>query len=189
VTRVPISLPSDERHVLTHAFWLTLSGLSALPWFVAAAWVQQAWPFVVGIAVAVAAALVASVREEVAWRVYRAWNRRLVRPFTAVGSAAVLAVCFSVVVLAAKAGARREGASASVGGWESRRALAHDAYHALFAGTRADGASGGWVKNYIRWARRTDNLWATSLLPFLAILKLLADDEPQASQANIYTLF
>jgi hypothetical protein len=27
------------------------------------------------------------------------------------------------------------------------------------------------------------------LLPFLAILRLLSEDEPQASHANIYTLF
>ena len=120
---------------------------------------------------------------------YRAWNRRLVRPFASAGSTAVLAICYSVVVVAAKAGARQGAVTDPQSSWVSRRSLPSDAYHALFDGARADAASGGWVRNYIRWATRTRNLWATSLLPFLAILKLLSEDEPQASRANIYTLF
>ena len=42
--RIPISLPSDERRVLVRGFWLTVSSLLALPWFVAAFWTHQAWP-------------------------------------------------------------------------------------------------------------------------------------------------
>jgi hypothetical protein len=188
--RIPISLPSDERRVLVRAFWLTLSSLLALPWLVAAFWTHQAWPVVVGAAAAALTGLVVVVREDVTWAVYRAWNRRLVRPFASAGSTAVLAICYSVVVLAAKAGTRHGTVTERQQSWVSQRTLPSDAYRALFAGAGADAASGGWVSNYIRWATRTRNLWATSLLPFLAILKLLSEgDEPQGSHANIYTLF
>jgi hypothetical protein len=189
MTRIPISLPSDERRLLVRAFWLTLSTVLTLPWFVLAFSTDHRWPLFVGAGTVGLAAFVALVREDLAWRAYRAWNRRLVRPFAKAGSAAVLAICYSVVVLAAKAGAPRGALTDPHSLWLSRRSLPSDAYHALFAGTRADAASGAWVGNYIRWATRTHNLWATSLLPFLAILKLLAEDEPEASHANIYTLF
>ena len=187
--RISISLPSDGGRVLVRAFWLTLSSLLALPWFVAAFWTHQAWPIVVGTAAAAVTGLVAVVREDVMWAVYRAWNGRLVRPFASASSTAVLAICYSVVVLAAKARTRHGTVIERQESWVSRCTVPSDTYRALFAGVRTDAASGGWVRNYIRWAMRTRNLWATSLLPFLVILKLLAEDEPQAADANIYTLF
>jgi hypothetical protein len=189
MTRIPISLPSDERRVLVRAFWLTSSTVLTLPWCVLAFWTRQTWPLIVGAVVAGLAGLIAIIREDLTWRIYRAWNRRLVRPFASAGCRVVLAICYSVVVLAAKAEAQKSAVADSHSSWISRRSLPSDAYDALFAGARGDAASGGWVRNYMRWATRTPNLWATSLLPFLAILKLLSEDEPDASHANIYTLF
>lgn len=189
MTRIPISLPSDERRVLVRAFWLTVSSLLTLPWLVLAFSTYHRWPMVVGVAAAGLAAFVALVREDLVWRVYRAWNRRLVRPIASAGSAAVLRICYSVVVLAAKARARQGAVTDRHSSWVSRRSLPVDAYSALFAGARADAASGGWVRDYIRWAKRTHNLWATSLLPFLALLKVLSEDKPQVSHENVYTLF
>jgi hypothetical protein len=189
LTKSPIFLPSQERRVLVRAFWLTVSCLLPLPWIVLDLWTSHIAPAVVAAVVAGLAAFVAFVREDVAWRVYRAWNRRLVRPFASAGSAAVLAICYAVVVVAAKARARGDAVTDPRSSWVPRRSLPVDAYHALFAGARADAASAGWIGNYIRWAKRTHNLWATSLLPFLAILRLLSEDEPQASHENIYTLF
>lgn len=189
MARILISLPSDERRVLVRAFWLTVSCLLTLPWFVLALWTSHILPAVAVAVIAGLTAFVALVREDLVWRVYRAWNRRLVRPFASAGSAAVLAICYSVVVVAAKAKGQGVAVTDPRSSWVPRRSQPIDAYPALFAGGRADTASGGWVGNYIRWARRTHNLWATSLLPFLAILRLLSEDEPQASHANIYTLF
>ena len=189
MTRIPISLPSDERRVLVRAFWLISSTVLTLPWCVLAFWTSQTWPLIVGAVAAGLAGLIAIIREGLACRIYRAWNRRLVRPFASAGSAAVLAICYSVVVLAAKAGVQQSAVTDPDSSWVSRRPLPSDAYAALFAGVRADAASGRWVVNYVRWATRTHNLWATSLLPFLAILKLLSEDEPDAAHANIYTLF
>jgi hypothetical protein len=189
MTRIPISLPSEARRVLVRAFWLTSSTTFVLPWCVLALWTRQTWPLIVGAVAAGLAGLVALIREDLAWRIYGAWNRRLVRPFASIASRAVLAICYSVVVLAAKAGAQQSAVTDPHSSWISRRSLPGDAYDALFVGARADAASRGWVRNYMRWATRTHNLWATSLLPFLAILKLLSEDEPETSHANIYTLF
>jgi hypothetical protein len=189
LAKTSIFLPSQERRVLVRAFWLTVSCLLPLPWIVLDLWTAHIAPAVMAAVVAGLAAFIAFVREDLAWRVYRAWNRRLVRPLAAAGSAAVLAICYSVVVVAAKAGAREDAVADPRSSWVPRRSLPIDAYPALFDGARADAASAGWIGNYIRWAKRTHNLWAISLLPFLAILKLLSEDEPQASHANIYTLF
>ena len=175
--------------MLVRAFWLTVSSLLILPWFALALVTNDMAPAVVGATGAALAAFVTLSREDLAWRVYGAWNRRLVRPFASAGSAAVLAICYAVIVVVAKATARKQEVTNPRSSWVPRRSLPTDAYHALFSGARADVASAGWGGNYIRWANRTDNLWATSLLPFLAILKLLSEDEPQAPHADIYTLF
>ena len=189
MTQIPIALPSDERRVLVRAFWLTTSTMLTLPWCALAFWTRQTWPLIVGAIAAGLAGLVALIREDLVWRIYRAWNRRLVRPFALAASRAVLAICYSVVVVAAKAGTQQSAITEGYSSWVSRSSLPSDAYRALFAAARADAASGGWVWNYMRWATRTHNLWATSLLPFLALLKLLSQDEPEAPHANIYTLF
>lgn len=189
MTRSPVALPSDERRVLVRAFWLTVSSILILPWFVLALLAYDIAPAVVGAAFASLAAYVALAREDLPWRVYRAWNRRIVRPFASASSAVVLAICYSVVVIAARVPARQDAITEPRSSWVSRRSLPIDAYHALFADARADAVSTRWIRNYVRWAGRTNNLWATSLLPFLVLLKLLSDDEPQAPHANIYTLF
>jgi hypothetical protein len=160
-----------------------------LPWCALAFWTRQTWPLIAGAIAAGLAGLVMLIREDLVWRIYRAWNRRLVRPFASAVSGAVLAICYFVVVVAATAGAQQSAVTEGRSSWVSRRSLPSDAYGALFAAARADAASGGWVWNYVRWATRTHNLWATSLLPFLAVLKLLSEDEPEAPHANIYTLF
>ena len=46
-----------------------------------------------------------------------------------------------------------------------------------------------WLRAYVRWARRSGNLWAIVLIPFLSLLSLLAKDEDDTLPTNIYTLF
>jgi hypothetical protein len=68
MTRIPISLPSDERRVLVRAFWLTSSTVLTLPWCVLAFWTRQTWPLIVGAVVAGLAGLIAIIREDLTWR-------------------------------------------------------------------------------------------------------------------------
>jgi hypothetical protein len=187
-----LSIPSEERRALVRGFWLTISGLTAMPWLAVAWWTRQAAFAYVGVFGAVLLGLVSSVGEGFVWRVYRAWNRRLVRPFTTLATRVVTAICFFIVFVAVgRAGSRMRlavtgGASTS---WASRTSLARDAYRTLFAVASSERADASWIANYWRWATQTENFWAVSLLPFLAVLNLLTDEEEIAVQTNIYTLF
>jgi hypothetical protein len=186
-----LTLPVPHRRASLRGFWLTLGALTAALGF-ASAWWNQGGTFVAaGLAGALAVGSVGYVRETFARRVYRAWNRRLVRPFNALAARIVMAICFFIVLVAAgRARARmflpqRGGAMA----WTRRESLPVDAYAALFAGASPDGQSGAWLAHYLRWASRTGNLWSVALLPFLAMLTCLAAEPEKGPPANIYTLF
>ncbi len=189
---ITVALPSAERRALVRAFWLSISGLTALPWLAVALWTQEPVFALAGAVAAVLVGSVSSIREGFVWRVYRAWNRRLVQPFVSRATRVVMAVCFFVILVAVgRAGSRMrlavsDGAFTS---WASRTSLARDAYRTLFAAASSGRADAGWIANYWRWATQTGNFWAVSLLPFLAVLKLLTGEEEQAVQADIYTLF
>jgi hypothetical protein len=189
---ITVALPSEERRALVRAFWLTISGLTALPWLAVAWWAHEPVFALAGAVAAVLIGFVNSIREGFVWRVYRAWNRRLVQPFVSTASRVVIAVCFFVILVAVgRAGSRMRlavggGASTS---WASRTSLARETYRTLFAEAFSGRADAGWIANYWRWATQTGNFWAVSLLPFLAVLKLLTGEEEKAVQANIYTLF
>jgi hypothetical protein len=188
---IALTLPSQERRALLQGFWFTLSAMAAAPWLALAWWSHVAGFVAAGVGAAVLIGLVPFVHEDVAWRAYSAWNRRLVRPFASTAARVVMRICFFIVFVAVgQAGSRmlavHAGASTS---WTSRGSLPRDAYRTLFAAASAGGASRGWIPDYLRWAGQTGNLWAVSLLPFIAVLRLLPRDEEKASQANIYTLF
>lgn len=189
---IALTLPSEERQALLRSFWFTLSAMAAAPWLALAWWFHAANFAVLALGIAVLGSLVPFARQDLAWRLYRAWDRRLVRPFASIAARIVMRICFFVIFVAAsKAGSRlplaaHGGASTS---WTSRGSLSPDAYRTLFAAGSTSGPSGAWIPNYLRWARQTGNLWSASLLPFLAVLRLLPLDEDKASQGNIYTLF
>jgi hypothetical protein len=187
---ITLTLPSEDRRSLLRGFWLTLGTLLSAPWL-ALAWWFHSWALA---AVAVAAAvLVGSIifaREAFAWRVYRAWNRRLVRPFGQRAARLVMKVCFFIVFAAA--GRAGSGAPFATSGadaaWRTRGALAAESYGSVFAAA-SHGASGAWVADYVSWARHTGNIWSLSLLPFLAVLRWLPLESERPAEANIYTLF
>lgn len=189
---IALTLPSEERRTLVRGFWFALSALAPVPWLALAWWFHAAGFVAAGLGAAVLVGSIAFVHEDFVWRVYRAWNRRLVRPFASTAARVVMGICFFVIFIAAgKAGSRlllsvRGGASTS---WTSRGSLSRDAYRSLFAAASPGDASRGWIPDYLGWAWQTGNLWGVSLVPFLAILRLLPRDEEKASQANIYTLF
>jgi hypothetical protein len=103
----------------------------------------------------------------------------------------VLRVCFFLVFVAVGRTATRRTVASPISGsaWIPRTALPRDAYSMPFASPSPDAASGAWMADYVRWARATDNRWALSLLPYLAVLRLLGGDDRKSPERNIYTLF
>src|SRR5438046_1682186 len=74
--------------------------------------------------------------------------------------------------------------------WVDRSAGANHTGHAPFASV-ADASSmpNGWIRNYLRWAFQSENIWAICLIPFLCFLRMVSAEEQTSSGSNIYTLF
>lgn len=187
---IPLTLPSEDRRTLLRSFWLVISlGFAMAVWLVC--WtIQIPFPWVLGIAAGIACGSAAFVAEEFVRRLYRAWNRRLVRPLGDLASHGVMTVLFFVVfVVASRLGSRVRLDGPAGTTWEPRGSLPNNAYELLFAGQGSLPEKAGWMRGYIHWALRTGNTWSISLLPFLWLLRLLSDSEQKATEANIYTLF
>ena len=190
---ITLTLPSQDRRVFVRSFWCTVTTLFTLSCLTLAWWWQVSGLIAVGLGVSVAFAMVAVMREDVMWRVYRAWNSRLAVPIARVIARMVMRICFiAAFVAVGRAGSRFDqppAARSSSSLWTSRRTLAREEYYAPFAAASRGGASSGWISDYVAWAGHTQNRWALSLLPFLMVLRLVRTQDDHASQANIYTLF
>lgn len=185
----PIAIPAEERRALVRGFWLTVAFAAAAPWILLAASFEHPELVVVAALVAAAAALMPIANSGFAWRVYGAWNRRLVYPFSRLATRWTLAVCFWVIRAASRVGRSRMAmASPSVDGtlWTARRSLEPTEYQHLFV--TKSGSTGAWLSDYAAWACRTGNQWAIALVPFLVLLRCLPREEERVVE-NIYTLF
>jgi len=163
-------------------FWVTLGMLAAVAPAVVAAATGAVWLAVAAAALGIAVASVSRLHERVAWRVYRAWNPRLARPFNAAATRLVCWICFFIIFVAVgKAGTTLQLAKAP----GSRRSMWRPV-----PGSTAAIHGTHWISDYVGWAAHTGNVWAITLIPFLAVLRLIATPEDaNTTFANIYTLF
>ncbi len=187
-----IALPLEERRVLARSLWFTLSAFTAIVFTVAAAWSGVRLPLLVGVILATLLAAAAFAAPGLVWRIYRAWNRRLVWPAGRLSVRLVTAICYFVSIAAVgRAGSRlsRKPSAPGVSGWTARQPLGRDSYGATYASAASGTGRRGWIADYVLWARRTNNLWSVSLLPFLLILRSLPDERETDAPQNIYTLF
>jgi hypothetical protein len=193
--RITLTLPSQGRRVGLRSFWLALGSVAMAPWLVAGWWFDSTALRIAAMTVAILFASTIIMSERLVWRVYRAWNSKVVRPFSAIAARAVTRATFLVLVAAGvPAGTRLHLAlqGPALTAWTPRGPLPPGAYGALFSepsppAMRKRGV--GWIPEYLQWARRTGNLWSIALVPFLAILRLFPPDADSTPQANIYTLF
>jgi len=186
-----IALPSEDRQVFVRSLWLSLAALSALTMIVLAAWLRSPIAFAAALVVGGVLGYVAFSVPMLAWRVYRAWNRRAVFPVGLFARRVVSGMCFFITFVAVgRSGstlerARRGNRSA----WVPRKPQPAISYKATFI-TREAVPSRTWFMEYTRWARGTGNAWSIVLIPFLAVLQILPDKEQMGdAPENIYTLF
>jgi hypothetical protein len=177
---IGITLPPSHRRTALRSFWASIAvgtAICAALFAYALGWrVPLAW----GIAGMVVVGSFAFTQEQLARRLYNAWNNRLVLPVSEWCARYVMRLCFFVVFVAAgRAGsAITSSPAAGVTGWEPRGP----------AGVSL-ALRGGWIRAYATWAVRSGNAWSLSLLPFLLLLRVLAVERDSAAAVNIYTLF
>ena len=119
---------------------------------------------------------------------YHTWDR-WAAAYAAWASRLLLKICYLVVfTLVGRAGSRMTRDRKRQSMWTPRTTTAAEAYGSqsdllLAAGSR------GWVTGYVRWASKSGNLWAVSLLPFLLLIAVLDPERSQGHPTNLYTLF
>jgi hypothetical protein len=182
-----MTLPRHPNLAWTLSFWFAadalLAAALALP---IALLVSPAW----SLSVLVAAAAVAAVglfRPALAERPYRAWNALAMR-YADIAREVVLRVCYFVVLAStARTGSRFEAARPRNGcsSWERKRAPGIENYDRRTAGP----VSTRWVARYLAWSRRSGNLWADCLLPFVFLLMMLEKNDEEGPSTKLYTLY
>lgn len=182
-----ITLPSPSR-IHLYSFWLIQSaGAGFLAVIVGKVTrVPQAVP--VGISLGLLMALAGYSWPSAISGLYHSWNR-WAATYGAWASRLLLRICYlAIFTLAGRAGSRMEPNRKRQSMWTLRTTTAAEAYGSQSELHLAAG-SGGWASGYVRWASRSGNLWAISLLPFLILIAVLNQERSEGYQGNIYTLF
>lgn len=184
-----VTLPREPNRRELRAFW-TLVALAA---GTAAGWlapVGTGGSALVGAGVVVLVGLPGWLRPHRAEAVYGAWNRMADLAGRAAARWISLVTFYVLVTVVSRAGSRMpwEGAGPDGSGWLARpeRDPHHAAQHHR-AGRPTAGSS--WIRSLAVWARDTGNVWAVTLVPLLALLRLLRPRAGRSLGENIYTLY
>jgi hypothetical protein len=187
---IALTLPSEDRRTVLRSFWLVFTLISGTGLWLVGGWFHVPFSLIIGLIGGACCGLLVFVNQEFVRRLYRAWNRRLVRPFVDLASRAVMGICFFIIFLATgSAGSRIRLRGYAATTWQFRSSLPGHAYELLFASQGELSARVGWVRSYLYWAVRSGNAWSISLIPFLWFLRLLSGEKEKALETNIYTLF
>lgn len=186
---ISLTLPRGDRRAVLRSFWLVISlsfasGLWLVFWLF-----NMPFPWAFGVFGGIVLGSFGFVREEFVRRLYGAWNHRVIDLLARLTSNAVMAICLFIIFLATgRVGSRlRFGGRATT--WEHRSSLPSDAYEFPFASQGRFSMKTGWIRDYLRWAIRSGNVWSISLIPFLCFLRMLSTEEQRSLEGNIYTLF
>jgi hypothetical protein len=189
---IALTIPVDDRRAHVRSFWAILSATLTLPWLILAWWLHAPAMLMLLLVAFLLAAAIPRLHRSFGWRVYRAWNRRIVNPYSAWMATLVTKIAFFVVFVAvSRVGPSSHSSSGRTAttSWTTRGSLSKDAYAALYAAASAPRASGSWIRDYVQWARHTENLWSVALIPYFLLLMVLRGEDEQSAPANIYTLF
>jgi len=185
-----ILLPYRPRQAWLKSFGLALSIAAAL---LAAVMALVGFPALSGLGALAACllALAAMVRPETLRLPYRLWNK-LARHYAAAARIWLLGTCFYFVFpVVGRAGSSLGLAPSpsATSHWVPRETLPAITYTSQHRTGAAEAPCGGWIRTFVSWAARSGNFWAIFLLPFLILLSALQPEEEEAFPSNIYTLF
>jgi hypothetical protein len=183
-----ITLPDPPSRALVRATWLVLSvaaGLVTSAVLLVAG--VRAWP-VWGIGVVLVLAGSGAARPRLRRRAYGAW-RRVCGGLGRRAGVVLERTAFAIVVVVGWAGGdllRRPEPTGS--GWRSRSTLGADAYPSSGPLPRS-GSGSGWVAPLLDWGRRSGDGWVWSLVPVLALQRMIRPSPRGSLDGRNYTLY
>ena len=182
-----ITLPPPSRGRL-YSFWLVQSACAGFLAVIVGKATGVPQFVLAGISLGFLMALVGYAWPNAISGFYHTWDR-WAATYAAWASRLLLKICYLVVfTLVRLAGSRMTRDRKRQTMWMPRTTTAAEAY-----GSQSDlplaAGSQGWVRSYVRWASKSGNLWAVSLLPFLILIAVLDPERSQGYAGSLYTLF
>ena len=188
---IPLSLPQEDRRIVVRSFWffitLTAGSVASL-----VCWLLKTppWTWLSGFVVLLVLVPLAFSKEHLVRRFYHAWNNRIVRRLSNAATAITLRLCLLLVFAGTgRAGSRLQIRGLSGSMWADRAGTNHTSGMPFASPADVVSAPNGWIRNYLRWAFQSRNVWAICLIPFLCFLRMVSAEEQTSSGSNIYTLF
>lgn len=183
-----IDLPNPTRPALA-SFWIVSSlGLGFVLSF--SLWVLQIphalmWAWLAAAAACVPGALHPSLVR----RPYDAWNR-LSRTARRAARLWLSGVAFLIITVVGRSGTRLPWSEPASGasGWTAKRPLPVGS-HRTTADVSKGADSDGWIGSLVRWGHSSANGWVWSLIPVLALLKVVEGKPARSLGGNVYTLY
>jgi len=183
---IPLSLPIQDRRVVLRSFWAVIGIVSGGGLWLLGSLVHVPLAWALGLAAFFAVLAVPFLNENLARRLYHAWNNRIAGSVSKCATAILLRICLFVIF-------------AAVGRTGSRFAFGPKASHTMWLAKKSGDDAGkdlllwqgtpGWIRSYFSWAFRSGNSWAVVLIPFLVLLRMVSVEQQRTSEGNIYTLF
>ncbi len=185
-----LNLPADDRRVVLRSFWLIISIVFGIGFWLICWLLKLAYAPVLAMVATFGIGLLVFWREQSVRRFYHGWNNKVARRLNRLVREAAMRICFFVILtVPGRFGSRMHLLSSIESLWKNRTDSQKDTYLFPYRSGEMRIAKRGWVRGYLGWAVQSNNIWAVSLLPFLCLVKLLSEDEESAAQGNIYTLF
>jgi len=184
-----IDLPKPTKPAL-RSFWLVLSAGAGAVVTLAAWGLQGPYPAIWGLLAAAGASVPGLLRPAFVRRPYAAWDRlsRVARRATRLW---LTGVAFLIITVVGRSGARLAWSAPGTGasGWTPKRPLPAGSHRTTSEVAGASGSGGGWIRTLADWAGRSGNVWAWSLIPVLALLKVVEGKPTRSLGGNVYTLY
>jgi hypothetical protein len=184
-----IDLPNPTRPAL-RSFWLISSAGGGIAASLALWRLGASDPAILGVTAAATLCVPGLVHPALAKRPYDAWNhlsgiaRRAARLW-------LTAVAFLVITVVGRfeAGVAWSAPEAGASGWTPKRSPQPGSHRSTSDLSTAPATDGGWVRSLASWAGRSGNVWAWSLIPVLALLKVVEGKPTRSLGGNVYTLY
>ncbi len=175
---------------LLQSFWLAVS-VTAVILVGVALWVLDVrgaalW----AIAAGVGSAAIGFVRPGLARRPYETW-KRMSRLGRRVARLWLTGVVFLVVTVVGWLGGRIvwKRPEPTRSGWTPKSKLPMGSYGGDSDIEQTGSSATGWTRRFGEWAWRSENAWAWSLIPLLALLKGVEGESAGSLGGNVYTLY
>lgn len=184
-----IELPTPTRVALA-SFWLVASAAAGVALALALWILRVPHPVTWGVLAAAISGIPGFLYPPLVMRPYEAWNR-LSRIARRAARLWLTGIAFMIITVVGRSGGRLawRAPDMDASGWTPKRPLPAGSQRTTSDISGTSGSDSGWIRDFAAWATRSGNAWAWSLVPVLALLKLVEGKPTRSLGGNVYTLY